>query len=82
MENPNDHHKNEEEIQEVELNNHEEDPADDSYASDYEWEREMQELWRQFDEAFEEMNRAPQENIDASTQEEEVVKDEFKLGSS
>ena len=33
--------ENEEEIQEEKLNNHEEDPADDSDASDYEWEREM-----------------------------------------
>ena len=53
MENQNDHQKNDEEILQEELNDREEDPIDESDASDYEWEREMQELWREFDEAYE-----------------------------
>ena len=36
MENPNNHHENDEEIPEVELNINEEEPIHDSDASDYE----------------------------------------------
>ena len=52
MENPNDPHESDEEIQEEVVNNHAEDLDHDSDAFDYEWEREMQELWREFDEAY------------------------------
>ena len=49
MENSNNHQNPEEEIQEEEVHPRAEDPIDNSDASDYEWEREMQELWREFD---------------------------------
>ena len=52
MENPNNHHENDEEILEVELNINEEEPIHDSDASGYEWEREMQDFWEEANEAF------------------------------
>ena len=58
MENSNNYQIPEEEIHEEEVHTRAEDPIDNSDASDYEWEREMQELWREFDgahaEAYEE----------------------------
>ena len=56
MENSNNHQNPEEEIQEEEVDTHAEDSIDDSDASDYEWERQMQEIWREFDEAHAEAN--------------------------
>ena len=45
MKNSNNHQVIEEEIQEEEVQTRVEDPIDNSDASDYEWEREMQEIW-------------------------------------
>ena len=52
MEDPDNHQENEEEIRDEVLHNHEEDLVGDSDASDYEWERQMQEIWQEFDEAY------------------------------
>ena len=52
MEKLNNHQVIEEEIQEEEVHTRAEDPIDSSDASDYEWEREMQEIWKDLDEAY------------------------------
>ena len=70
IENQDAHHESDEEIQGTKLNDLEKALIDDSYACDYEWEKELQELWRKMDEALEEMKRVPQETNDAL---EEVV---------
>ena len=67
MDNSNNHHDIEEDIQEEEVHTRAEDPIDDSDASDYEWERQMQELWREFDEAH------------AESYEEDVVKEPVEV---
>ena len=69
MENLKNHQENEEEMQEVVENNHKEDSDYDSDASDYEWERHMQELWRQADEAF--VEAYAQDHPEAEEEEED-----------
>ena len=56
MASPNHHPLPDDDLSEEEVNSYKELPPDDSDAFDYEWERETQELWRQFDEAKAELD--------------------------
>ena len=67
MENQDVHYESDEEVQGLELNDPEEAPLNESNASDYKWEREMQELWREMDAALEEVE---EEDPESSLEEE------------
>ena len=65
-------------MQEVVENNHEEDSDYDSDASDYEWERHMQELWREADEAFmKSMHKIMQKQEEEEEDPESSLEEEF-----
>ena len=70
MASPNRHPLPDDNSSEEEVNSYKELPTDDSDFSDYEWERHMQILWKEFDEAKAE--------LDADKEKERVEKEAAK----
>ena len=77
MASPNCHPLPDDNSSEDEVNSYKELLTDDSDYSDYEWERHIQILWKEFDEAKAELD-ADKEKEEAEAQIEELVEEENK----